>query len=834
MTGEHNVASGLQPTRRQLLTSLGGAVILAATAGSILAGPRRALGAPTDGDGFDALRRKWADVLTGGPVDTSDPRFATAYKNLASGARTSRSRIDRDPDRKRVFTDLRFRDLANPTDTQASWVITSTYGRLAGMAKAWATPGNSYYQNADLLADIVAGLRTACDYGYNAGIAREYSNWWDFEIGAPAQLLNTLTLVYDQVAPSDLADYLAAVDRFVPDPRYNMQPPYTELSTGANRADLSLIVALRGILGKSDAKVAQGRDGLSDIFVYATSGDGLYADGSYIHHDTVAYTGAYGVILLGRVTDLMALLGGSPWQVTDPNRGVFLDAVDRTYAPVMFNNQMMEFVRGRSLSRYGERGHNQGHTVLDRVITLAEGIEGQDSARAARWRAMARGWLDRDSYDNVFAGASITRIALIDRLLADASVTGSPEPVGFTMFSGMARAVHRGPGWALGIAMCSKRVAYYETGSGENIKGFHTGEGTTYLYNDADNSQFDDEFWPTVNMYRLAGTTLNTMPLPNKTGGEWGTAHPKTATFAGGASLDGEVGVVGLDLEGVQAASLVGVQDPLRARKSWFCFDKYVVCLGAGITDVSGYPVETIVENRNLHATGVNALLLDGAAQPTDQGWSVRHQVGWAHLEGVGGYIFPGGDTINALREERTGTWRDVGSSSSGPITRRYLTMWFDHGSNPSGAGYAYLLMPNATPDDTAALAAEPDYQIVANTADAQAVRIPDDGLTAVNFFAAGSVPLGPNAARGAAPIVTVSAPCSLLVRRHGTELVLAVSDPTQGLSSLTVTLNLTGYHLDSADPTVSVVSTSPEVVVRINTAGSLGATHKARFVYTP
>jgi len=797
-------------TRRHVLAGFGGSVILAT------------VGAPTiaraASEGFDELRLKWFNRLTGLPFDHTDPKYASGLAAVDSGVRANRGRIVRDSDRKQVFTDLRFRDLSDPEDTHPSWVITTTYQRLHAMARGWATPGCQYYQNADILADIVAGLKTAHDYGYNADIPREYDNWWDFEIGAPSAMLNAITLVFDHIEPSDLADYLATVDRFVPDPRFNMQPPYTEPSTGANRADLSLIVGLRGVLGASEAKIVQGREAMGELFAYTTSGDGLYRDGSYIHHDTVAYTGAYGVIMLNRVTDLLGLLAGSPWEFTD-DREIFLRTIDHTYAPLIFNNQMMDMVRGRSLSRFGETGHTQAHSVLEKVLVLAESIEDADPERAKRWREMCKGWLERDTYDDMLAGATIPRIAVVSRMLEDSSLKAAPESVGFWMFAGMARAVHRRPGWALGIAMASKRVAYYETGAGENRKGFHTGEGATYLYNDADNGHFEDNYWPTVDLYRVPGTTVNKMPLPDRTGGEWGVATPKEATWVGGVSLDGDYGMVGMDLEGIQRNDLVGKQPPLRARKSWLCADSYVVAVGAGITDVSGYPVETIVENRNLHEDGVNALLLDGETQPLDQGWSTSRKVHWAHVEGVGGYVFPrGGARLSALREERTGSWQDIGSSQSAPITRRFVTLWLDHGVNPVDAQYAYVLMPNATPEATAAMSADPDFQIVANNADAQAVRVPRLGLLGINFFSAGTV-----------ANVRASQPCAVLVRQTDDDLVVAVSEPTMLVSKVKVELPRRGYRLVDADPTVYVKVTPSHLVLQVDTSDQDGRTHTAR-----
>ncbi|MBT2392925.1 hypothetical protein J7E87_26675 [Streptomyces sp. ISL-1] len=56
-------------------------------------------------------------------------------------------------------------------------------------------------------------------------------------------------------------------------------------------------------------------------------------------------------------------------------------------------------------------------------------------------------------------------------------------------------------------------------------------------------------------------------------------------------------------------------------------------------------PVRTVVDIRNL-GEGGGALTVDSR---------------WAHLDGPGGWIFPGGTgRLRALREDRTGAWSDI------------------------------------------------------------------------------------------------------------------------------------------------------------------------------
>jgi hyaluronate lyase len=758
---------------------------------------------PTAAD-YAGLRAGWRAMLIGKDVDPADERFAAAIAALDTEAAGYRALLDRRADRDRVFTD-------QPFDPPSG--ISQTYVRTARIATAWATQGSALYQNADVLAELLAALRTTYDLVYNESRA-EYGNWWEWEIGSPRNLTDTLILVYDHVAPEDLAKYLGTIDHFVPDPFYMFPLERRIVSTGANRVDLCRAVAVRGILGETDERIGRSRDGLSDIFAYVTSGDGFYRDGSFVQHGTVAYTGTYGIELIDGMSKLIALLAGSAWEVDDPNREVLFRAIEITFAPVIYDNQMLDFVRGRAISRTTRRDHHDGHSAVEHILKLAEGVAVEDADRAARWRGTCKGWLTRDTYDNPFTGARVPRVSAYAGVLDDKVVPAAPEPSGFTIFPSMDRVIHRRPGWAYGISMSSKRISSYECGNGENNTGFHGGEGMTYLYLSSDNGQWADSTWPTTDYYRMPGTTIDTKPLPPQAGGTFGAARPQVVTWVGGASLDGELGAVGQDLEGILA--------PLSGRKSWFCLDDYVVALGAGITDTNGFAAVTTVENRNLHAAGENRLLLDGIPQPAAQGWSVAGRgVRWAHLSGVAGYVFPGKEKLSAVREERTGSWRDINTGGpTAPITRRWLTLWIDHGVDPVDAGYAYVVAPNASARRTRELAQSDEVKILANTKQAQAIWVPRLGVVAVNFWQAGRI-----------GDIVVDAPCSLVLRERHRRLTVAVAEPTQLQGDVNVALTRHGYRAaPGSDPTIEVTSVRPAIRFVVHAAGTYGVTQTARF----
>lgn len=717
----------LRPRRRTVLGGIGAGALLAGV-GSQVALPAFAADAgPGD---FAGARDRWCAIITGAGADPGDDRVAAALSRLDADAAALRSALTGSADR--VFTDLPLTDEA---------AMRTTYTRLFTLATAYRSQGSATFEDPAVAAEILAGLRTAHEVIYHPG-HEETGNWWHWEIGASRALMDTCALLFDVLPAADLADYVATIDYFVPDPFYQfLDPARRKESTGANRIDLCRAVLVRGLVGEDAERVTRARDGLSDVFTYVTSGDGIYRDGSFIQHTYVPYTGSYGQVLMDGLSRLLVALAGSPWPVVDPDVQIIFDAVDRGFVPVIHDGRIMDAVRGRSISRAAEPDSYYGRLVIDAILRLADALEDTEAESALRWRAHCKGWLQRLSAVDPFHEASVARAAAYSRVLADDTVDAATEADGLTVFGSMDRAVHRSGGWGYAISMASTRIAYYECGNGENEQGFHTGDGMTYLY-DGDGAQYSDEFWPTVDLYRLPGTTVDSAPLPDRAGGQWGAARPPSATWAGGATL-GDVGAVGMHLQGLAST--------LEARKSWFCLDGLVLALGAGISGGGQDPVETIVENRNLHDGGAR-LVLDGRRAPDDLDWSEARRVRWAHLEGVGGYVFPRGEQLQLLREARTGSWSDI--NAGGPdqeITRRYLTMWIDHGVGPQGASYAYLLAPGAGERETRMLAARhrSRLRILENSATVQAVRDREAGVLAANFWGAGSteaVALAPSA----------------------------------------------------------------------------------------
>ncbi|MEV4337962.1 polysaccharide lyase 8 family protein [Streptomyces sp. NPDC049590] len=759
-------------TRRALLL----AAALAATPGwsARAAGP----------DPYETLRGRWLGIALGTGYDPAAEPYASRLAQLGRRAREFQAAMLPGP--ATLWP-------GHPFDPPSG--ITFSYNRLWTMTQAYVQTGTGVTGDPGLLTDVLRGLDHLSATVYNPATTR-YGNWWEWQIGSPRLLMDVTAALYPQAGPDRIAAACAAVDHFLPD---TMLTDYSGTSTGANRVDLCRSVALRGILGRSPQKIALARDALSPVFPYVTQGDGLYADGSFVQHTWVAYSGTYGQVLLDGLGRLFALLAGSEWEITDPARQNVLDSVEQAYAPLIHDGLVMDCVNGRAISRGYLRSDDQGimrgdhyhGQALIAAIALIAG--GASPAERERWYGRIKGWIERDTVVPVLTAAQFG-VADLARLhtVAASPVPAAPEPLGHRLFPAMDRAVHRTPRFTAALAMASDRIAHYECGNGENPRGWHTGSGMLSWWPRGSGDQYTDWYWPTVDWYRLPGTTVSTRRLADRAGGEWGAPRPAVRWVGG--TTDGTYAAVGQHLKGLGST--------LEAHKSWFFLDDAVVCLGAGISCADGVPVETVVDNRNLGENGTQSLVRGG---------------NWAHLEGHGGWVLPHGGELRTLREDRTGAWADINTTSSPERrTRRWQTLWLDHGTDPADARYAYVLLPGATRAETAARAGGRHWlTVLANDTTAQAVAVPRLGLTACTFWGTGTV-----------GELTVSAGASVLVVRRGRTAALRISEPPRTGAPLELVWDRPVRAVARAGEGVEVLSAGRRLRLRV-TPGMACATHE-------
>ncbi len=753
-------------------------------------------------DEYDTLRLKWKDIIVGAGYDTGDPDVASKLASIASAANSNWSSMDKSPARTFLWSDL-----ASATDSAQ---VTSNYTRLRAMALAYATSGCSLQGNASLLADVVGGLDWMNANRYGAATA-QYGNWWDWEIGSPLQLTDIGVLLYDQLTPTQITNYMNAVEHQTPTPDM----------TQANKVWKARVVGVRGCLVKSSAKLVLCRDAFSAVFPYVTTSDGFYADGSFIQHDVHPYTAGYGASLIGTMAPILNWLSGSTWAITDPAQSNLYRWIFDSYEPIIYNGAAWDLVRGREAGRSSNPSAT-GHSIMDSILQIAQFAPASDALRMKR---MIKEWALADYTRDFVSGRGLPTLALAKSLMNDSGIAPRGELLAHYSFGEMDRMVHLGAGYGFGLTMCSSRIANFESINGENLHGWFTGDGQTTLYN-GDLEAFADSYAFTVDAYRLPGVTADVTlsKLPHTSNSLGPRAQGQTTlsphSWVGGATL-GRFGAAGMQFKGV------GVT--LTGKKSWFMFDDEIVCLGAGITSTDSRPIETTVEQRKINAAGNNVFTVNGTAKSTALGWTeTMSGVSWAHLAGNVqgsdiGYFFPTTPMLKGVREARTGALSDIDDgASTTPVTRNYLRLTFEHGSSPTNATYQYVLLPGRSAMHTANYAAAPQVSVLANNGNVQAVTETTLGITAANFWTDTTQTIGG---------ITSNKKASVLVRDDGAFITVSVSDPTQ-LNTATIDLQiaLNGGTLASSDAGVTVSQSSPSILMSVSTSGANGKTFEARF----
>jgi len=716
---------------------------------------------PAGIDQFDALRLYWwTNLMAGSPSPSTVASTANGYWNsMVTNA-----------GRTYLWSDLPY---ASPN----SYNIVATFIRLNAMAQAWAMPGCSLQGNSNLAAAVASGMDWMVANIYTK-TATEYGNWFHWEDSGPQYFESAIVFLYPALTSTELNNYCAAIDNFNPN----------GWMTGANTADKIQIMAIRGILGKNVTKMVTARDEMSTLFPFVTGGaDGFYPDGSFLFHSGFAYTGGYGVDLLSKIPTIANLLQPSQWQVTDPNLTNVFFWVTAGYEPLLYNGNMMDMVRGRNIAVDSETESSIGGDVLTAIRQVA-------------------------AFAPPATGAAFTNFANSPRLTS-----------GQFHFSNMDRVVAQRTNFAFGISMSSTRVACYESINNENLNGWFTGDGMTYLYVGSGETQFSGDFWPSVDPYFLPGTTVETTILTNGAGGD----HQFTdQNWVGGASVAGSYGVAGMSLHpGCTNTTLSG-------RKSWFMLDNEIVCLGAGINCGDPAGVHTTAENRRLGSPITQSFTLNGKAITPVAGWSSNlpsATASWCALSGTGGYYFPAGQTnLQAAIVANSGAWSDIDKYTGPPTTvytDNYLRLWYDHGTHPTNATYACVILPNFSASSVSNYALSPDIFILTNTAAIQAVKKPALGLVAGNFW---------NAGTNTADLITVNNKASVIALQSPRLLSVGIADPTQtNTGAITVTLNQAAANVQSTDPAITVVQLAPKIIFSANVNGQAGTALQAVFGLT-
>ncbi|WP_169743790.1 polysaccharide lyase family 8 super-sandwich domain-containing protein [Deinococcus misasensis] len=770
---------------------------------------------------YSLQKARWRNLLVPASVNTGNAQYTAALQKLNQSAQQLYSTLNTANGRTFLWSDV----------TNDSAGITANASRILTLALAYSTPGADLHQNPTLKNDILAALDWMQTNQYNTTVSKT-GNWWDWDIGTPQALLNTMLLMENHLSGTQITLFTNAILRFVPDPK--IRNGFGSIETGANLMDKATVFNQVGLLLQDDAKVTRARDSISELFNDVTSGVGFYADGGYIDHVNLPYTASYGLVLFSGLAKFLYVSQNSNWSVTDPKVSNVYRWAYEAFEPMLYRGRMLDFTAGRSISRGKDSDLGRGSSVTAALVQLSLNAPPAD---ANRLKSLAQYMLTTDPTATFYKQVSLASMILTDQTLSGVAPRGDLSY--HKQFPSMDRVVHSRGNWVFAVAASSKRTGNYESINNENLKGWYTADGMVFLYNTT-SPNYALDFWPTVDSYRLPGTTEaseSSFPRSAVAVGS-GKHYLSPNAWAGGSQLAG-YGAYGMDFKADgnrQSNGTLTRSSTVVARKSYFMFDDEIVMLGAGINATGGEEVQTTIENRMLDTTN-QTVTLNGTAYPYNSFSGGSQGVQSLHLSNVGGYVFFSPQTLFLKGETRSGSWSQINTGSAGwtradgvtpstVIQKNYLTAWVNHGVNPVNATYAYVLLPGSTPAQTQTYQQNPQVSVLSNTPTVQAVRENTLGMVAANFYGAGL----------ASTVLKSSGPASVIGQENpasGT-LTFGFSDPTQLQGVVTFEYTRPIGAVVQSHPAIQVLQSTPNLKVQVDFTSLKGKTVQLQANYNP
>lgn len=650
---------------------------------------------------YEKLRNTWLDVNYGyDKYDEKNDAMKKKFEATENEAKKLLSEMKTESDRKYLWENSK--DL----DTKSA-DMTRTYRNIEKIAEAMKHKDTKLKidENKKKVKDALEWLHKNAygkepvkkleelktNFSKSAPQKNTNLNWWDYEIGTPRALTNTLILLKEDFTDEEKKKYTAPIKTFAPKSDEILSSVgKAEPAKGGNLVDIAKVKLLESIIEEDKDMTKNSIDAFNKVFTYVQSNasgkerNGFYKDGSYIDHQDVPYTGAYGVVLLEGISQMMPMIKETPFNDKTQNDTTLKSWIDDGFMPLIYKGEMMDLSRGRAISRENETSHSASATVMKSLLRLSDAM---DESTKAKYKKIVKSSVESDSsYKQNDYLNSYSDIDKMKSLMDDSTISTNGLTQQLKIYNDMDRVTYHNKDldFAFGLSMTSKNVARYESINGENLKGWHTGAGMSYLYN-SDVKHYRDNFWVTADMKRLSGTTTLDNEILKDTDDK-----KSSKTFVGGTKVDDQHASIGMDFENQDKT--------LTAKKSYFILNDKIVFLGTGIksTDSSKNPVTTI-ENRK--ANGYTLYTDDKQTTNSDnQGTNSVFLESTDTKKNIG-YHFLNESKITVKKESHAGKWSDINKSQKQDSkTNQYYEVTQKHSNTDSK--YAYVLYPGLSKDD--------------------------------------------------------------------------------------------------------------------------------------
>ena len=614
-------------------------------------------------------------------------------------------------------------------------------------------------------------------------------NWWDWQIGSPTELVNTLMLLYDVIPKEEINNYLSAIKFFVPQ----------VFAGDANKASITYVVMATSVLSNDSLHFRSALRAVESFLCYAdeTAGDGegFYTDGSYIFHGKHAMNGTYGIELIKSLSPIIAVLGDN---ISGDTANMLAAWFYNGFEPLIYNGAVMSIVKGR----YPGIEHTSGATVLGVLTDIIPALSDSDRERI---KSYIKYTVISDSTLNYYSTLTLSQANSLYGIMNDENVLPRENYKLAKVYGSMDRAVWQRGDFAVGISMSSSRIFNYESISGCNNTGWYMGDGMVLLYN-GDSNRYNENYWNKANKYRLPGTTADSqtrqaLSISNS------EAYLSTKDFVGGVTLDNTYAAVAMDLESFHSDGSGNIStdfevsqpkhdNDLTAKKAWFMFDDEVVALGCEINSTMNSEVVTTVENAPISN---EVLSVNSEAFSYGSSKSVS-DVSYANIGNTVGYWFP--NKVNL----------DVKYNNFAEI------LW-SHGKNPVNEAYEYVMLPDFSREETKAYSENPHITVLSNDGNIQAVR--DEKLNATGIVFRSEMEFED---------IIAENPCIVMKREEAERYTVSVAEPTHKIPKTVIKIKKNGLVLTGCDEKISISEENGYYVLSVNTLNSKGKSFEAVF----
>lgn len=705
---------------------------------------------------YEKIRVKWGEFLTGvtSEDDLSSSEVQKVIQTNEKNGEKSYTQINKEKN-KAYFLDEK-------EDMKSGIQILNSYNAIKNIANGYATRGTKFYKNEEVKNQIIAGMDWLYDNAYHEGLP-EIGNWWHWELGIPKAVNDILILMNGDIPKEKVDKYLGATKFFQPDARYSgagatasySSTPDKRVSTGANRTDTAMISFLRGVLLEDKVEVKNALEAVTEVGEYATKGDGFYKDGSFIQHNNVAYNGTYASVLFNGLGGILYLVKDTEFEIKSKKLNNIYEAILNGYGYLFINGGINDSVSGRAISRNKTSDLSRGRDVINSLAMLSEGAS--EEYRVRLQELIKTTISSNNSFNILEMSGNRTILGILRDIVEDKNIK-TRNIVGNKMFHSMDRAISKNKnGGAVALSMHSSRIVNFETMNGENLKGWFTGDGMTYIYGN-DSSAYT-EFWPTVDMYHLPGVTNSLKVRGDRSGERRVITTPKA--WVGGVN-NGEI-FVGMDMLSWNKA--------LKVKKSYlFTEDGVVAVYGDSLSSNEG-EIHTTIDNRILK----NGKLMVNGKEITES--TVIENPKETTIMFVGnyseetiGYRIIDAPKVEIKFEERKGDWKSIGGTDSKEIVKKYVTIYINHGKNPKDQKFSYLIFPMFKEEDVKNYNLN-SLKLVQSDEKIHAVEDSENRVVRINFWK--DLPVKFRNIRSFST-------ASMIVKEDNNELLIAVSEPTQ------------------------------------------------------